>query len=454
MLVFDPICAIATPPGSAGLAIVRLSGTGCFAIADQCFHGKTTIQAAKSHTVLYGTFEQTQGTMRLPIDQVTAFIYRAPHSYTGEDVVEFGCHGGSIVSAEVVETLIAAGARHAEPGEFTKRAFLHQKMDLTQVEAVGDLIHAVSKQGSHAAAQQLMGGFTRRLAELREKLLELCGLLELELDFSQEDIELIDKKLLAEKIEETRGFCVSLAQSFRSAEIVRSGYSVGIVGYPNAGKSSLLNALLERKRAIVSATPGTTRDYIEEVIHWEGAAIRLIDTAGIRESQDTIEIEGIALAAELLQECHLILVLNDLSEGEHHSNPLLHSLQANFPNADFALVQSKTDLVHGGNTSLEALSISVHNGDGIGNLKHVLAQKARAATETINDALINARQATLLQQAADALSKAREAALAGESNEFTALDLRAALKHIGEITGAVWNDDILNAVFGKFCIGK
>jgi tRNA modification GTPase len=454
MLVFDPVCAIATPPGSAGLAIIRLSGTGCFAIADQCFRGKTTIQAAKSHTILYGTFEQTQGTERLPIDQVTAFVYRAPHSYTGEDVVEFGCHGGSIVSAEVVETLIAAGARHAEPGEFTKRAFLNQKMDLTQVEAVGDLIHAVSKQGSHTAARQLMGGFTRRLAELREKLLELCGLLELELDFSQEDIELIDKSLLAEKIEETRGFCVSLAQSFRSAEIVRAGYSVGIVGYPNAGKSSLLNALLERKRAIVSATPGTTRDYIEEVIHWEGAAIRLIDTAGIRESQDTIEIQGIALAAELLQECHLILVLNDLSEGEHHSNPLLHSLQAKFPEAEFALVQSKTDLVPNYIANDAALSISVQNGNGINHLKHILAQKAHSATETINDALINARQAALLHQAAEYLAKAREAALEGASNEFTALDLRAALKNIGEITGAVWNDDILNAVFGKFCIGK
>jgi tRNA modification GTPase len=452
MLVFDPICALATPPGAAGLAIIRLSGTDCFAIADKLFRGKTTIASAKSHTIHYGTFQNTSAQA---LDQVTAFVYRAPHSYTGEDVVEFGCHGGRIVSEEIVEALIAAGARHAEPGEFTKRAFLNQKMDLTQAEAVGDIIHAVSTQGSHAAARQLMGGFTRRLAELREKLMELCGLLELELDFSQEDIELIDKRLLAERIEETRGFCLELANSYRSAEIARSGYSVGIVGYPNAGKSSLLNALLERKRAIVSATPGTTRDYIEEMIHLEGAAVRLIDTAGFRESGDMVEVEGIRLAVELLEQCHLILVLNDITEGEDHSIGLMTSLHAQFPDAECMLVNTKLDIIGGAAFAPKnALNISTISGAGMAELKRFLASKANVATETVSDALINARQAALLRQAAESLAKAREAALAGESNEFTAIDLRDALKRIGEITGAVWNDDILNAVFGKFCIGK
>lgn len=451
MLVFDPICALATPPGAAGLAIVRLSGTDCFLIADKLFRGKTTLQSAKSHTILYGTFQK--GTM--PIDQVTAFVYRAPNSYTGEDVVEFGCHGGRIVSEEIVEALIAAGARAAEPGEFTKRAFLNQKMDLTQAEAVGDLIHAVSTQGSHAAARQLMGGFTKRLGELREKLMELCGLLELELDFSQEDIELIDKQLLAERIEETRGFCLGLAESYRSAEIARSGYSVGIVGYPNAGKSSLLNALLERKRAIVSATPGTTRDYIEEMIHLEGSALRLVDTAGFRESGDMVEVEGIKLAVELLEQCHLILVLNDSTEGKDHSTPLIRSLQAKFPKAECQLVHTKLDILGTDTFNIgTAFAISTVSGSGMTTLKRFLASKAQVSPETVSDALINARQASLLRQAADSLQKAQEAALAGESNEFTAIDLRDALKRIGEITGAVWNDDILNAVFGKFCIGK
>lgn len=456
MLFSDPICALATPPGIAGLAIVRLSGNGALEIAERCFRGKTPLSEAKSHTIHFGTF--VQGAM--PIDEVTAMLYKAPHSYTGEDVIEFGCHGGMIVYQEIIDALIAVGARPAAPGEFTKRAFLNQKIDLTQAEAVGDLIHALSQQGSHAAARQLMGGFTRRLAELREKLLELCGLLELELDFSQEDIELIDKKVLATRIEETRGFCVELANSFKSAEIVRSGYSVGIVGYPNAGKSSLLNALLDKKRAIVSAVPGTTRDYIEEVLHLGGVAIRLVDTAGFRESDDKIEVEGIELAVELLKQCHLILVLNDCSEGEAHSNPLIVSLQAKFSDSDIVLVQTKTDLLPNDRiipleTSMQAmLWLSVQDGKGIAELKEFLTKKAKSASAAMHDTLINARQAALLTQTADSLTKAREAALKGESNEFTAIDLRSALKNIGEITGEVWNDDILNAVFAKFCIGK
>lgn len=456
MLVFDAICALATPPGVAGLAIVRLSGNGAFDIADKCFRGKHPLSEAKSHTILFGTFvygDSHNG--ETLIDQVTAFIYKAPHSYTGEDTVEFGCHGGTIVYQEILEALIAAGARPAAPGEFTKRAFLNQKLDLTQAEAVGDLIHAVSQQGSHAAAHQLMGGFTRRLAELREKLLELCGLLELELDFSQDDIELIDKGVLAERIEETRGFCLELAQSFKSAEIARTGYSVGIVGYPNAGKSSLLNALLDRKRAIVSATPGTTRDYIEEMLHLDSAAVRLVDTAGFRESDDKIEVEGIELAVELLRQCHLILVLNDISEGKNHSAPLLASLRAQFGDADVELVQTKIDTVSTVEASNDRLlQLSSQTGAGIRELKQFLATKATSASGAMQDTLINARQAALLTQAAESLAKAREAALAGESNEFTAIDLRTALKNIGEITGAVWNDDILNAVFAKFCIGK
>ncbi|MCS6809427.1 MAG: tRNA uridine-5-carboxymethylaminomethyl(34) synthesis GTPase MnmE, partial [Bacteroidota bacterium] len=300
MLVFDPICALATPPGAAGLAVIRLSGAGALAIADKCFRGKIPLSQAKTHTILYGVFEREQGHERVCIDQVTASVYRAPHSYTGEDVVEFGCHGGVIVSADIIEGLIAAGARHAEPGEFTKRAFLNGKMDLTQVEAVSDLIHAVSRHGSRAAARQLMGGLTRQLEKLREDLIEICGLLELELDFSEEDIEFVDRSTLVNRLERARALCSDLAQSAYASEIIRSGYNVGIIGYPNAGKSSLLNALLGRKRAIVSDMPGTTRDYIDEVIHLQGVAVRFIDTAGFRSSSDMVEVEGIELALKLL----------------------------------------------------------------------------------------------------------------------------------------------------------
>jgi tRNA modification GTPase len=489
MLVSDPICALATPPGAAGLAIIRLSGAGAFAVADNCFRGKTLLREAASHTIHYGKLHNG-GTV---IDQVTAFVYRAPHSYTGEDTVEFGCHGSMVVAGEILETLIENGARAAEAGEFTKRAFLNGKLDLTEAEAVGDIIHAVSRQGAHAAARQLAGGFTRRLEAVREQLLQLCGLLELELDFSEEHIELISKDEIAVRLEVAQHLCLELAASHRSAEILRNGFGVGIVGYPNAGKSSLLNALVERTRAIVSPIAGTTRDYIEEVVQFHGAAVRLVDTAGFRASEDVIEVEGIRLAESLLEQCHLILVLNDIMLGNTHSHPLLERLQAQFPNSDCVLVQNKIDEVSEsalipafsqrekeeeqayfmkdytdtlkpdalepspfgrGQGEGKVLAVSALTGTGIAELKRFISRKAHESTASVSDALINARQAALLYQASLALAKAHDAVVAGVSNEFAAIDLREALKRIGEITGAVWNDEVLNAVFAKFCIGK
>lgn len=456
MLIIDTICALATPIGTAGLAVVRLSGDDCLEIADKCFRAKTCIAEAKSHTILYG--KMWNGDIML--DTVVASVFRAPNSYTGEDVVEFGCHGGMIVSGEIVQALIEAGARPAAPGEFTKRAFLNQKMDLTQVEAVGDLIHAVSTHGSHTAARQLMGGFTKKLSELREQLLMICGLLELELDFSQEDIELINRTELCEKIEAAQKFCRDLAESHRSSEILRAGYAVGIAGYPNAGKSSLLNALVGRKRAIVSNVPGTTRDYIEEALHLGGMAVKLMDTAGFRESRDVIEIEGIQLAESLLEQCNLILVLNDITLGETHSQTLLRELQEKFPSSEFALVQNKIDQSlnkkQGVNDKqlVPILLLSAQTGQGVQTLKDFITQKALENTKGVSDALLNARQAALLNQAAACMQASIVAVNANISNEFVAIDLREALKRIGEITGSIWNEDILNSVFSKFCIGK
>jgi tRNA modification GTPase len=462
MLRFDPICALATPPGAAGLAVVRLSGEGCLRLADACFRGRVRLADAATHTIHYGklyspsnTQASTRSSMQdaLMLDTVVASIFRAPHSYTGEDVVEFGCHGGVIVSNEVLQALIDAGARPAEPGEFTKRAFLNQKLDLTQVEAVGDLIHAVSTHGSHAAARQIAGGLTVKLAELREQLLKLCGLLELELDFSHEDVELVSKKDLSASIEAARAYCLGLAETHRSAEIVRSGFCVGIVGYPNAGKSSLLNALLERTRAIVSDIPGTTRDYIEEFITLDGVAVKLVDTAGFRASSDVIEVQGIQLAESLLEQCNLILVLNDLTLGAEHSNPLLAALQAKFTASEFVTVHNKIDAVQERSTNGE-LAVSAQTSEGLAALRRFIADCAVANVQGVSDALINARQAALLAQAAASMQAAMEAAQNGASNEFVAIDLREALKRIGEITGAVWNEDVLNSIFAKFCIGK
>jgi tRNA modification GTPase len=470
MLRNDTICALATPPGAAGLAVVRLSGAEAISLADKCFRGKHTLAAVASHTLHYGVFHSVVhsagtdvDTALAPdtaLDTVVASVFRAPNSYTGEDVIEFGCHGGVIVSQEIVHALVAAGARMAEPGEFSKRAFLHQKLDLTQVEAVGDLIHAVSQHGSKTAARQLLGGFTTRLEVLRERLLHVCGLLELELDFSQEDLELIDRSEVLNELAAARLYCLELADAHRSSEILRSGYCVGIVGYPNAGKSSLLNALLGRQRAIVSDTPGTTRDYIEELIYLGGMAVKLIDTAGFRTSSDTIEVAGIRLAESLLAQCNLVLVLNDLTLGKAHSEPLLADLSQRFPQAECVVVHNKLDAAAASMpasmpaSSPALLSVSARTSEGLDELKAFVAARARADTQHVSDALINARQAALLLQAASAIEVASGAVSAGASNEFVALDVREALKRIGEITGAVWNEEILNGIFAKFCIGK
>lgn len=456
MIVHDTICALATPPGVGGLAVIRLSGAEAFTIADTCFRGKTALADVPGHTIHYGKFFAPDATF---IDTVTASVFRAPHSYTGENTVEFGCHGGLIVSQEIVSSLLLSGARPAEPGEFTKRAFLNNKLDLTQAEAVADLIHSVSQQGTHVAARQLQGGLTRRLQEFRLSLLDICGLLELELDFSTEDIEFVDRSELRSKLHDAIRFCKELADSFRSSEILRSGYTVGIVGYPNAGKSSLLNALIRKKRAIVSATPGTTRDYIEEQIVLDGITFNIFDTAGFRSSEDQIEVEGIQLAQSLLQQCNLVLVLNDVVLGGEHSDALLHRLREEFPDSSFALVQNKTDVQDTGEEiqnsgPVPIFGISALTGAGLDQLKQFMVSCASRDMKHTGNGLINARHVHLLQQAAASLEAALAAVDSAPSNEFIAIDVREALRRIGEVTGDSWSEDVLDHVFSRFCIGK
>lgn len=458
MIVHDTICALATPPGVGGLAVIRLSGADAFTIADHCFRGKSILNETPSHTIHYGKFFSPDGVC---IDTVTASVFRAPHSYTGEHTVEFGCHGGMIVSQEIIGSLLLSGARPAQPGEFTKRAFLNNKIDLTQAEAVADLIHSVSQQGSHAAARQLLGGLTRRLQDLRTSLLDICGLLELELDFSTEDIEFVDRTELRTKLRDAIAFCKNLADSFHSSEILRSGYKIGIVGYPNAGKSSLLNAFLQKKRAIVSATPGTTRDYIEEQIVIDGVTFTIFDTAGFRSSEDQIEIEGIQLAQSLLEQCNLILVINDVSLGTQHSTALLARLQEQFSASSFALIHNKTDKEHvegesiiQNSTPTPIFGISALTGAGLEMLKKHLVTQASFDMDHAGSILINTRHVQLLQLASVSLEAALGAVETAPSNEFIAIDVREALRKIGEITGDSWSEDVLDHVFSRFCIGK
>ncbi len=447
------IVALATPPGISGLAVIRVSGEDAFILVDTIFTGKKKLSECSTHTIHYGHIVFNDKL----IDSVTASIFRAPNSYTGENVVEIGCHGGNLVSQEIIESIISHGAYLAEPGDFTKRAFLNGKLDLTQVEAVADIIHSLSIPGTQTAARQLNGEFTNRIKLLRKQLLDVASLLELELDFADEDIEFIDRNNIINKITETRTYCLELADSYKSAEILRSGYFVGIVGYPNSGKSTLFNTLLQRKRAIVSDIPGTTRDYLEEVIYLSGIPIKLFDTAGIRETDDIIEIEGIKMVESLLGQSNMLLVINDFTITAENSNLLTDSLKSRFHDTDILILQNKIDKFDSTPNKTDnnnELYISAKNQTGIEELKKNIESKANASVERVKDILVNKRQATLLYQAADYLKSALIAIQNNLDNELISIEIRNTSSMLGEITGAKWSEDVLNNIFSNFCIGK
>lgn len=432
--------------------MVRCSGSTAFDVCDTRFRGRVTLNEADDHTILYGWWNVND----VRIDSVTCSVFRAPNSYTGEHVVEIGCHGGPIIVEQIITSLIEAGARLAEPGEFTKRAFLNRKLDLTQVEAVADLIHAQSRVGAQTAARQLAGGFTKRLAGLREHLLNVCGLLELELDFSEEDVEFVDRTALLAALDEGITIAERLAASAASAEILRSGLQVAVVGYPNAGKSSLFNAMLSRERAIVSDVPGTTRDYLEETLFVDGYCIRLIDTAGIRSSDDVIEMQGVRLTKSLVEQSNMVLIVNDASLGHGHSEALASDLASVTGSRPMLTVQNKIDLVADDNkTTAEGdICVSAVRGTGLSALRDALSEVARKNGDVIADVLVNARQASLLRSLASSLQQASAGIQEGRSMDFVAVDVRTAIRHLGDIAGVTWSPDILETIFSRFCIGK
>ncbi len=440
------IVALATAPGLSGLAVVRISGDDAITITDKLFRGKKALSECKSHTIHYGNFYRNNGDL---LDSVTCSIFKAPNSYTGENTIEIGCHGGMIISNEIIKELIIAGASTPNPGEFTKRAFLNGKLDLTQVEAVADLIHSVSIRGSATAAKQLEGNFQQRLKDFRKSLLKIAGLLELELDFSEEDLELVPKKDIIFKINEAKAFCEDLINSFTGSNILRSGFQVAVVGFPNSGKSTLFNTLSEKNRAIVSDIAGTTRDYIEEYIYLKNIPFKLVDTAGLRESEDVIEIQGIQLVEKILEQSELVLILNDISNGITNSDELFEKIK--LKNKNVLLIQNKIDLT---DLKVDGISISAKDNIGIDKLKNILIENAENSIARVNDALINQRQKSLLEQIIVNLDNATESLNLEMENEVIAIDLRTAIKIIGEITGEAWNEEILDAIFSDFCIGK
>lgn len=457
----DPIAAIATAVGESAISIVRISGKGALEIADKVFRKAGdkafSFRRAASHTAHYGRMINANGEM---IDEVMAIVYKSPRSFTMEDSVEFNCHGGVIVTQTVLEALLDAGCRLAEPGEFTRRAFLNGRIDLVQAEAIGEMIHAKTNAAYRSALAHLKGELSKKLSALREDLLNACSMLELELDFSEEDVEFQSREDLKTKMRTLNRTLSELADTFKFGKLVQEGVRTAIVGKPNAGKSTLLNALLGKERAIVSDVAGTTRDYIEESFVIDGVLFKLIDTAGLRVTFDHIESEGIRRSYEKIEEADLILYLVDSSQPvDDNEIREIETLKAKNQNAKFLLVLNKSDKNSETKVVLEntdKIRISALTQEGIDELKTQMKSLALGA-EKLSDAstmLTNLRHYEAIRNALQSLAKAMAQVQVGAPTELIASDLRDALHHIGSITGKVSTDDILNNIFAKFCIGK
>ena len=452
-----PIAAIATPVGVGGISVVRISGEGVFAIADKVFLGRTRLSDAPSHTAHFGKVVDYNGTL---IDEVVAVLYRKPSSYTCEDVIEISCHGGYVVTEKVLRQILDAGARLAEPGEFTKRAFLNGRLDLSQAEAVADLIRSQSEAAYRSSIRQLSGELSRKIKSVSDELVNLASLIELELDFAEEDIEFANRKLLGERLQETIRVVNELLSSYSVGRIYREGVRVTIAGKPNAGKSSLLNALLQENRVIVSDTPGTTRDTVSESTVINGVLFRLTDTAGLRETVNNIEREGVERAQKEAEESDVVLLVVDCASGDYNGNdPSYQQIASVCARRNIKLIEvwNKIDLC--GEISRKGTDgrflISALRGDGIDLLKKGLFKVA--VGQNVSEGLVvvtNTRHRDALSRAQKSLSLAMETLESRKSSEFIALDLRGGLNALGEVTGEVTTDDILNNIFSKFCVGK
>ncbi len=446
------ICAISTPYGSGGIAVIRVSGPQAFAICDMLFHGRHTLTASPANSVHYGLIERKGETL----DEVLCTILRAPHSFTGEDTVEIACHGSLYIQQTLIQWLIDAGCKAAQPGEFTQRAFLNGKMDLTRAEAVADLIAAQSKAEKDLALSQLRGAVSDELTQLREQLLHFTSLVELELDFADhEELEFADRTELTALAQEIESKLAALVRSFRTGNAIRNGIPVAIIGAPNVGKSTLLNALLGEQRAIVSDIKGTTRDTIEDTLIIEGILFRLIDTAGMRTTEDRLEMMGIERSKKAAQNAQIIIALHDVSEEEPlslHPTSTIEPILDFIPDVTVINVLNKCDL-RPDLEGKEKLCISAKNGD-IEPLKRELVRVARSSMETQGVMLSNARHYEAVQRAHQAIIRVQQGLENNLSGEILSLDLQDCLAALGEVTGQITNAEVLQNIFSKFCIGK
>lgn len=446
----DTITAIATPSGVGAIAIIRISGNSAISVADAIFRGKIRVSDAKSHTVHYGKISDEKNEL---IDDVLLSVFKAPNSYTGEDLVEISCHGNPLIAEKIIGQILKHGVRIAEPGEFTKRAFLNNKIDLAQAEAVVDIITSRSEASLRGARNQLDGILSKNLTSLRQSLLDILSFLELELDFAEEEIEFVTRKDLSQRVDSLIVNIGNLLKTYSFGKVIRDGVNVAIVGKPNVGKSSLLNYLLKESRAIVSHIPGTTRDVIREEITIDGILFRLFDTAGIRDSDDLIEIEGVKRSNEAIIQADIILLVSDVEQG--YSTEIFEQLcKLGVQNKTIKVI-NKIDL---NNEKLfpESVKISALTGLGIETLLEELKEKAIGTISYSERSAVvtNIRHYNCLKSAVENLSNAHSSIENGLSGEFIAVDLRAAINSIGEIIGEVTSEDLLNNIFSQFCIGK
>ena len=449
-LLEDTIAAIATPTGIGAISIIRISGTKVISVADSIFKGKARIADVNSHTVHYGKIVAGQNDF---IDDVLLTVFRSPNSYTGEDVVEISCHGNPLIGKKIIDLLLQKDLRIAEPGEFTKRAFLNNKIDLAQAEAVIDVISSRSDASLRGARNQLDGLLSDNIAILRNSLLDTLSFLELELDFAEEDLEFVAKDELLEKINSIIKKIDELLDSYNFGRVIRDGVNVAIIGKPNVGKSSLLNYLLKESRAIVSHIPGTTRDVIREEISIDGILFKLFDTAGIRLSEDSIEKEGVRRSNEAIINSDLVLFVNDVEQG--YSEELYQELRQLTKEDRIINVMNKIDLEIKADM-WDGLKVSAITGQGVESLITRMKQSAlRNANYSEKSAIVsNIRHFQCLRSAKNSLFDAALSINQKYSGEFVAVDLRTAADFLGEIIGEVTSEDVLNNIFSKFCIGK
>ena len=452
----DTICALSTANGIGAIAVIRVSGAQALAIVSTIFSKDLSVVA--THTAHFGRIRNGEEI----IDEVLLTVLHGGKSFTGELTVEIACHGSTYIQQQILQLLIAKGCRTAQPGEFTMRAFMNGKMDLSQAEAVADLISSQSKRAHQVAMNQLRGSFSNELRDLREKLIHFASLVELELDFAEEDVEFADRTELKALVKEVLTYIQKLIRSFDLGNALKNGVPVAIVGAPNTGKSTLLNQLLGEERAIVSDIAGTTRDVIEETLNIDGILFRLIDTAGIREGlsdsdSDKIEAIGIERSKQKIQQAQLVLVLADATRDDvQEVATWAAEIQSNNPEKHVLLVLNKTDVQQVTLTeNVPSLSLSALTGAGISELSTWMVAQITQGVDIQQEVIVtNARHVEELQKTATALQAASEGLENGTTGDFIAMDIRQGMYHLGNITGDISTDDLLGNIFSKFCIGK